>query len=107
MRINLEQALWIPEYARTKLVIQEAHHINKKGEFVLTSDRTRSQQHNFDDCITKLYDAIVKAAEVPKGPNKEKLLRIERLKKAEDQRRKEAKQFRSQNKANRRFSFDN
>ncbi|CAG8549403.1 4382_t:CDS:2 [Ambispora gerdemannii] len=106
LRFNIEQAYWIPEYARKKLVVQESNHINKTGEWIVTSDRSRSQKHNLDDCIAKLYDAIVKAAAVPKAPSQETVERIERLKKAEDRRRKEEKQIRSQKKSSRRIRFD-
>ncbi|CAG8550233.1 1703_t:CDS:2, partial [Ambispora leptoticha] len=106
LRFNIDQAYWIPEYARKKLVVQESNHINKDGEWIVTSDRSRSQKHNLDDCIDKLYDAIVKAAAVPKAPSQETVDRIERLKKAEDRRRKEEKQIRSQKKASRKIRFD-
>lgn len=99
LRFNLDQAYWIPEYARKKLVIQESNRINKKGEIIITSETTRSQAKNIEDCIDKLYEIIAKAAEIPKGPSEETLQRIEKLKKEEDQRRKSDKQFRSQKKS--------
>ncbi|PKC05144.1 peptidyl-tRNA hydrolase domain-like protein [Rhizophagus irregularis] len=79
MRFNLNEATWIPEYARKKLAIQEASRLNKKGEFMITSDKSRSQVKNIEDCVDKLYEIILKAAEIPKAPSEETLKRIEQL----------------------------
>ncbi|CAG8780572.1 11253_t:CDS:1, partial [Cetraspora pellucida] len=57
----------------------ESNRINKKGEFVITSETTRSQVKNIEDCIERLYEIIVKAAEIPKGPSEETIQRIEKL----------------------------
>ncbi|CAG8461556.1 4309_t:CDS:2 [Diversispora eburnea] len=53
--------------------------MNKNSELIITSDRTRSQVKNKDDCVDKLYDIILRAAQVPKGPDEETLERIEKL----------------------------
>ena len=46
---------------------------------MLTSDKTRSQIKNIEDCVDKLYEIILKAAEIPKAPDEETLKRIEQL----------------------------
>ncbi|CAG8469392.1 2305_t:CDS:2 [Acaulospora morrowiae] len=79
LRFNLGQAHWIPEYARKQLAIQKSNKINKKNELIITSDKTRSQVKNIEDCIEKLYESIVEAAQVPEGPSEETLQRIEKL----------------------------
>ncbi|CAG8728563.1 1858_t:CDS:2, partial [Racocetra fulgida] len=61
---------------------------------------------NIEDCIDKLYEIIVKAAEIPKGPSEETLQRIEKLQEKENQKRKLDKQFRSQKKSGRKYSDD-
>ncbi|CAG8526865.1 11423_t:CDS:2 [Paraglomus brasilianum] len=106
MRFAVDQAYWIPEYAKSKLLVQQANHVNKKGEIVFTSDKTRSQQKNIEDCIDKLHTAIVNAAKVPKAPSEEQLQKIEDFKKAENRRRKEGKQKRSAAKAQRKWRDD-
>ncbi|CAG8634254.1 3530_t:CDS:2 [Funneliformis caledonium] len=103
MRFNLNNATWIPEYARKKLAIQEAKRLNKKGELMITSDKTRSQTKNVEDCVDKLYEIILKAAEIPKAPDEETLKRIEKLKKAENNRRRMEKNHRSEKKSSRRI----
>ncbi|CAJ0826174.1 12253_t:CDS:2 [Entrophospora sp. SA101] len=59
IRINLDKAYWIPEYARNKIKIQESNHINKKGELVLVSQLTRTQSRNIEDCIDKLITTLI------------------------------------------------
>ncbi|CAJ0755117.1 18627_t:CDS:2 [Entrophospora sp. SA101] len=59
IRINLDKAYWIPEYARNKIKIQESNHINKKGELVLVSQLTRTQSRNIEDCIDKLTEEVL------------------------------------------------
>ncbi|CAI2173333.1 18014_t:CDS:2 [Funneliformis geosporum] len=103
MRFNLNKATWIPEYARKKIAIQETKRLNKKGELMITSDKTRSQVKNVEDCVDKLYEIILKAAEIPKAPDEETLKRIEQLKKAENNRRKMEKHHRSEKKSSRRI----
>jgi hypothetical protein len=46
---------------------------------MLTSDKTRSQIKNIEDFVDKLYEIILKAAEIPKAPDEETLKRIEQL----------------------------
>ncbi|RIA92098.1 hypothetical protein C1645_691979 [Glomus cerebriforme] len=79
MRFKLNEATWIPEYARKKLIIQEANRFNKKGELMITSDKSRSQVKNIEYCIDKLHEIILKAAEIPKAPSEETLKRIKQL----------------------------
>ncbi|GBB85940.1 hypothetical protein RclHR1_12390002 [Rhizophagus clarus] len=102
MRFDLNEATWIPEYARKNLAIQEANRLNKKGEFIISSDKSRSQIKNIEDCVDKLYEIILKAAEIPKAPSEETLKRIEQLKKAENNKRRMDKQHRSEKKSSRR-----
>ncbi|KAL1918406.1 uncharacterized protein VTP21DRAFT_3066 [Calcarisporiella thermophila] len=79
VRFLLDEAQWIPKYAREKLKEISHNRINKKGEFVMTSDRTRSQAQNLEDCINKLHDEVLQAVEVPREPDEETLKRIQRL----------------------------
>ncbi|RUO96347.1 hypothetical protein BC936DRAFT_142179 [Jimgerdemannia flammicorona] len=76
LRFKLASATWIPEYPRSRLAQQNASRLNKLGEYIVTSDRTRTQRGNIEDCIDKLYREIREAAEVPKEPDEETLKRI-------------------------------
>ncbi|KAF8939940.1 hypothetical protein BGZ47_007932 [Haplosporangium gracile] len=106
MRFIVGDALWLPEYIRDRLKSQESNRVNKNGEYVLTSDRKRTQMANLDDCMDKLHEILLKMAELPKLPDAETLERLERIKKAGNNRRKVNKQFQSQKKSSRRVSRD-
>ncbi|KAG0166140.1 Peptidyl-tRNA hydrolase ict1, mitochondrial [Apophysomyces sp. BC1015] len=100
MRLHLDKATWIPEYAREKLKL--SNRITKSGELATTSDRTRSQAKNVQDCFEKLADTIKAAVAVPKEPDETTLARVETLQQKEDARRKDRKQRQSQKKSSRR-----
>ncbi|ORZ26325.1 hypothetical protein BCR41DRAFT_301575 [Lobosporangium transversale] len=79
MRFVVDEALWLPEYVRDRLKSEESNKINKSGEFVLTSDRKRTQMANLDDCMEKLHELILRMAELPKLPDAEALEKLERM----------------------------
>lgn len=79
MRFPLSTAHWLPSLARKCVRESEKGRLNSAGEFVVTSERTRSQADNFQDCIDKLYDIIVKACELPKPTDAAKLQRVKQL----------------------------
>ncbi|CAH1760627.1 2608_t:CDS:2, partial [Entrophospora sp. SA101] len=78
IRINLDKAYWIPEYARNKIKIQESNHINKKGELVLVSQLTRTQSRNIEDCIDKfvMYRSLLKLNYDDAETQKKKVIEI-------------------------------
>ncbi|KAJ3053290.1 hypothetical protein HK097_004621 [Rhizophlyctis rosea] len=80
MRFSVDGADWLPPEVRSKLREQNPNRINKKGEFVVQSDALRTQAGNLEGCLNIIYECIVKAAYVPKGPSEEKLQRIQELK---------------------------
>ncbi|CDS07491.1 hypothetical protein LRAMOSA01440 [Lichtheimia ramosa] len=96
MRLELNQATWLPSYAKDKLKLTKA------GELVITSDKTRSQANNVDDCYNKLVQTIKDAVAVPRDPDEATLARVETLKKNEKIKRKELKKRHSQKKQSRR-----
>ncbi|KAF9963488.1 hypothetical protein BGZ70_007389 [Mortierella alpina] len=106
MRFVVDEALWLPEYVRDRLHTEESNKINKNGEYVMTSDRKRTQMANLDDCMEKLHEILLKMAELPKLPDAETLEKLERIKKAGNNRRKVNKQFQSQKKSSRRIGRD-
>ncbi|KAF9279788.1 hypothetical protein BGZ68_007702 [Mortierella alpina] len=79
MRFVVDDALWLPEYVRDRLQSEESNRINKNGEYVLTSDRKRTQMANLDDCMEKLHEILLKMAELPKLPDAETLEKLERM----------------------------
>lgn len=79
MRFRLDSAIWLPPLARKCLRDQERGRLNTSGEFILTSERTRTQSENFQDCIDKLFEMIIKACELPKATEASKVERIKKL----------------------------
>ncbi|KND01046.1 uncharacterized protein SPPG_04139 [Spizellomyces punctatus DAOM BR117] len=108
MRFPIKYAQWLPPEVKAKLREQNANRINKKLEFVVSSDRHRNQHQNFEECLSKLYTAIVEAAEelVPRGPSEETLKRIEEFKEIEREKKMKAKERHAQKKASRRRGKD-
>eukprot|EP00842_Homolaphlyctis_polyrhiza_P002104 jgi/Hompol1/2895/HPOL_003066-RA len=104
IRVMISEAEWIPEAVRRTFVEQNASRINKRGEFVVSSDRSRAQPENYADCISKIYDAIREAAHVPEGPSEKTIERVKELQLLDKERKMKAKQFRSAAKTERRKS---
>ncbi|KAI8926944.1 hypothetical protein BC831DRAFT_454433 [Entophlyctis helioformis] len=107
MRFAVRDADWLPAPVKARLIAQNPARINKKGEFVLSSDRFRTQPQNLEDCMGRLGELVSRAAYVADGPSAETVKRISELKDAEKERRRRDKQHRSSAKAERRGSrFD-
>ncbi|KAJ2765978.1 hypothetical protein GGI18_006097 [Coemansia linderi] len=105
MRFDLDEQAWLPAYVRQRLRELDAKRINSKGEYLITSEKTRSQRHNIEDCLDRLWESVCLAAELPKGPDEETVQRVVGLKKAEKARNKESKRRQSDRKASRRRGF--
>ncbi|KAJ3175596.1 hypothetical protein HDU87_006093 [Geranomyces variabilis] len=82
---------------------QHGPKINKRAEFVVSSDRHRTQHSNLEDCIDKLYAAITLAAEtlVVQEPTQEQIERIEEFKRVEKEKKIKAKERHGSKKAHR------
>ncbi|KAJ1723414.1 hypothetical protein LPJ53_002224 [Coemansia erecta] len=102
MRFKLDEQSWLPKYVRQRMRDLDSKRINTRGEYLITSEKTRLQRHNIGDCLDRLWESISTAAELPKGPDEEQIKRIESLKKSEKARNKEHKKRQSMRKANRR-----
>lgn len=102
MRFNVMQAEWLPLRIREKLLITEKNRVNSDGELVISSTRTRTQKGNIEDALSKLQQLIDAASYVPPPPSKEKLKRIEKLAKADNERRLNDKKKAGSKKADRR-----
>lgn len=64
----MAQADWIPELVRAKLAEQMKNSLTKEGDFVVKSDRTRSQHLNLADALDRLRDLIHAAAKSLEKP---------------------------------------
>jgi len=82
VRFNLDEAHWIPIWIKKQFVEDHKHRINKNNEFVLTSDRTRTQLLNQADCMDRIRHYI-REAEVKATPKEVDPEEEERKKKSE------------------------
>ncbi|KAJ2753413.1 hypothetical protein IWQ56_006616, partial [Coemansia nantahalensis] len=106
MRFALAEQTWLPAYVRRRLRELDAGRINARGEYQITSERTRSQRHNIDDCLDRLWQQIDRAAALPTAPRPETVERVRGLQRAEKARDIESKKRRSVRKAGRRGGAD-
>ncbi|KAJ8264142.1 hypothetical protein GJAV_G00145700 [Gymnothorax javanicus] len=106
IRFHVQTADWIPEEARSKILKSNKSRINKAGELLVTSEVSRSQQRNFEDCLKKISDIIKEANQKPHEPTAEdNALRHARLEKRKNEILRQ-KKMNSALKQSRRVDFD-
>ena len=72
IRFHLGSCTWIPQDVKMRLAEQFGSRINKNDEFVISSELTRSQLQNLEDCIDKLYSMVKTCWLAPKRRIKSK-----------------------------------
>ena len=97
MRLNVDEAYWIPYEVRQRLAQQQANRISKEGVLTLASQEHRTQIANRKTVMQKLHDMILQAWPRPKERHMRKGISI----KTKEQ-RKEFKRRRSDVKEGRR-----
>ncbi|KAK6783191.1 hypothetical protein RDI58_020988 [Solanum bulbocastanum] len=130
MRFNVENAYWLSDRVREKILQMEKNRINKDGELVISSTKTRTQKGNIEDALSKLQvliwnvdfmtvptfyqlewyksifelsqDIIDAASYVPPPPSEEQVKRITKLAAIGERKRLDNKKAQSQKKAMRR-----
>ncbi|EHA8588623.1 peptidyl-tRNA hydrolase ICT1, mitochondrial [Cocos nucifera] len=102
MRFNVNQAHWLRERVRERILQMEKNRINKDGEIVISSTKTRTQKGNIEDALEKLQAIIDAASYVPPPPSEEQKKKIEKLAATGEQKRMQNKKAVSQKKAFRR-----
>ncbi|KAL6780164.1 ARFB1 [Auxenochlorella protothecoides x Auxenochlorella symbiontica] len=108
MRLALGRADWLHPDVGAALRRLEHGRINKEGEFVITSQLTRSQADNIEDALQKLQQALDGAWEsiqpIEEDPAKKK--KLEKQKQRGNESRLNAKKFKSDKKKERRANID-
>jgi len=66
LRFTVSEADWIPVDVKVRFVKANKNKINKDGEFILTSERERTQTANLNDAFDKLQELIDEASIEPK-----------------------------------------
>jgi protein subunit release factor B len=79
MRLALGKVNWLPEYAKDRLRSFSHFHTSKQDELIVTSDKTRSQSKNVQDCYDKLVTAIKQSVSVKKQADQDTIAKIETL----------------------------
>ncbi|OMO80875.1 Peptide chain release factor class I/class II [Corchorus olitorius] len=120
MRFNVKTAYWLSDRIRERImqlwelvkaimqkddkisVEAEKNRINKDGEIVISSTKTRTQKGNIHDAMAKLQAIIDAAAYVPPPPSEEQKKKIAKMAAIGEQKRLKSKKVLSDKKAFRR-----
>ncbi|XP_042480367.1 peptidyl-tRNA hydrolase ICT1, mitochondrial [Macadamia integrifolia] len=102
MRFNVMNAYWLSDRVRERILQMEKNRINKDGELVISSTKTRTQKGNIEDALEKLQEIINAASYVPPPPSDEQKKKIAKLAAIGEQKRLQSKKVLSQKKAFRR-----
>lgn len=62
LRWNLVQSRHVPEHLREQLQSRLASRLTRSGELLITSQRTRDQDRNREDCLERLTELLREAA---------------------------------------------
>ncbi|CAN6290033.1 unnamed protein product [Urochloa humidicola] len=102
MRFNVKEANWLGERIKERILQAEKNRINKDGELVISSTKTRTQKGNIEDALQKIQAIIDAASYVPPPPTEEQKKRIEKIAAAAERKRLQNKKVVSQKKEFRR-----
>ncbi|KAL2464557.1 Class I peptide chain release factor [Forsythia ovata] len=102
MRFNVKNAYWLSDRVREKIMQMEKNRINKDGELVISSTKTRTQKGNIEDALAKLQAIIEAASYVPPPPSEQTVKKIAKLSAIGERKRLDKKKAQSQKKSLRR-----
>ncbi|PON53773.1 Peptide chain release factor class I/class II [Parasponia andersonii] len=102
MRFNVKYADWLSWRIRERIMQMEKNRINRDGELVVSSTKTRTQKDNIEDALGKLQAIIDAAAYVPPPPSEEQKKKLAKIAAAGEQKRLKSKKALSDKKAFRR-----
>ncbi|XP_073684785.1 large ribosomal subunit protein mL62 [Garra rufa] len=106
VRFHVQTAEWIPEEVRREILLKNKTRVNKAGELIVTSEISRSQHRNLEDCLQKISEMIAEASQQKPEPSEEDIaLRAHRLEKRNLERLKQKKMHGATKQA-RRVDFD-
>lgn len=66
LRWNVAATTAVPEDVKIRLALQHKRFFTQEGELIISSQRTRDQDRNREDCLDKLRTLILQALFVPK-----------------------------------------
>ena len=96
MRFYLDDAKqWLPHYTARRLSELERGRMGKKGQFVVTSSRHRTQEQNLADCYDKIHAMLVAASQTPSDASEAQKERVAELQKLAKESRRRQKTHKS------------
>ncbi|KAL0479166.1 hypothetical protein AKO1_008000 [Acrasis kona] len=101
LRINVDNAAFLPERVRERLKVIKKNKINSEGELCIQASTHRTQYQNEEDAMERLRNYIKEAYVIPQ----ERKIKVDRSEKSERDRLTD-KKHRSTVKQGRRMSFD-
>ena len=66
IRLNIDDADWLPDIVKERLKEIKANKINKEGELIIQAQSFRTQEQNIKDAIHRLKGYIEEAYNIPK-----------------------------------------
>jgi ribosome-associated protein len=66
LRWNPKESPSLPDEVRERLLKAQSARLTRSGELVLSSQRTRDQGRNVDDCLEKVRQLVLAAAHAPR-----------------------------------------
>lgn len=102
MRFNVKEAHWLGERIKERILQAEKNRINKDGELVISSTKTRTQKGNIEDALQKIQAIIDAASYVPPPPTEDQKKKIEKIAAVAERKRLQNKKVLSQKKEFRR-----
>jgi ribosome-associated protein len=77
----------LPPAVRARLLALVANRLTTEGELLISSQETRDQARNLQDCLSKLRDIVLAVAKPPKTRRPTKPTRASQLRRVEEKRR--------------------
>ncbi|XP_019160524.1 PREDICTED: uncharacterized protein LOC109157102 [Ipomoea nil] len=80
MRFDVQNADWLSERVRERIMLMEKDRINRDGKLELTSSKTRKQENNYEEVVKKMnkllekFQAIINAASYAPLPTPKKVV---------------------------------
>lgn len=66
LRFCIETAHWLPADVKLRLAQMRPQNVSDGGDFIVTSQQTRYQEHNIRDAVKKLQGFVDEASLPPK-----------------------------------------
>jgi ribosome-associated protein len=88
LRWNIAASSALPEEVKIRLALQQKRFFTLDGELIMTSQLTRDQERNRQDCLDKLRAIILQALAVPKARKKTRPSRGSKRRRLQDKKQR-------------------